>query len=553
MPKSLDDKLRILPLGGLGEIGMNCLVLEWEGQIVLVDCGIQFPDASYSGVELLMPDLNYVRERLDNLLGVVVTHGHDDHIGAIPLLSKDRDLDVYSTPFPRGLLENKLSEVQDKHEVRFHEIKPREVFELGPFKFDPIPVQHSIIESVAFAIETPVGTVIHTGDFKHDTIEVKGETIGFEAFEEWGKKGVRLLLSDSTNAERAGHTVSENEITASFEQLLAAQSGRILVALFASNIRRIERIMGIAKKLGRKVALCGRSMHTYTKLAHDQSTFDFPEDTLITLENIGSYPDNQVLILTTGSQAEPQSALVRVSQGIHKDVQIKDGDVVILSSRFIPGNEKNISSMIDHLYRLGAEVIYESIHQIHVSGHGYQDELLMMLGATKPQCFIPVHGEYRHLAKHAKLALSAGVKPENIVVVEDGQVVELTKYAITLGEKLELKKLPVVGGHFMQSDPALFTQRGNLAKTGIVFVTVLRDKRTKGLVEKPRVSSYGILLRQNEELEAVLDEAEDIVDEVCQQESKREDLGEIVRLEMRRFYRRVASHKPIVLPFILDV
>ncbi len=431
------ERLKILPLGGLGEIGMNCLVLEWAEQMVLIDCGIQFPDASYSGVDLLTPDLSYVRSRLANLLGVVVTHGHDDHIGGIPFLAKDAELDIYCTPFPEGLVRNKLAEATDIHEVRFHAVKARAQFQLGPFTFDPIPVQHSIIESMAFVIQTPVGNIVHTGDFKHDANEVvPGEAIGFEPFEEWARQGVLLLLSDSTNAERSGHTLSELDIAKSFEGIFSSQSGRLFIALFASNIRRIEKLLWIAKGLGKKVALAGRSMHSYLRLAHEQGALKIPEETLVLLENIDAYADDRVIVLLTGSQAEPQSALVRISQGVHKDIQIKSTDRVVLSSRFIPGNERNITAMIDHLYRLGAEVTYESIHQIHVSGHGFQDELLMMLHATKPKFFVPIHGEFRHLAKHAKLAQAAGVAPENVRVVEDGQLLEVDKDSLLLGERL---------------------------------------------------------------------------------------------------------------------
>ncbi len=428
------EKLRILPLGGLGEIGMNCLVLEWGNEIVLIDCGIQFPDASYGGVDLLVPDLAYVRDRFKSLRGIVVTHGHDDHIGALPFLAREGEIHVYTTPFPRGLIRQKGEEYPEVRNIVFHDISPRKPFKVGPFTFDPIPVQHSIIESLALSIETPVGTIIHTGDFKHDPNEIGGEVIGFEPFQEIGDKGVALLLSDSTNAERTGHTLSELDIAKSFEQIFASQTGRLLTALFASNIRRIERLMQLASAQGKKVALAGRSMHSYTRLAHEQSSLTIPADTLILLENTHKYPDDKVIILMTGSQAEPQSALVRVSQGVHKDIQIKSGDRVILSSRFIPGNERNITSMIDHLYRLGAEVTYESIHQIHVSGHGFQDELMMMLRAARPRHFVPIHGEYRHLAKHSKLASQAGVSPENIQILEDGQSLDLTKKGLFRGE-----------------------------------------------------------------------------------------------------------------------
>lgn len=533
---------------------MNCLCLEWAGQIVLIDCGLQFPGSHFPGVDMLTPDLGYVRSRMKDLKGIVCTHGHDDHIGGIPFLAQDGELDVWCTPFPRGLIEQKLTEAPFAREIRFHEFKPREAFDVGPFRFDPIPVAHSIIESVAFAIETPIGTLIHSGDFKHDANELGGQKFGFEPFKEYGDRGVLCLLSDSTNAERAGHTLSEKDIANSFETIFAQQSSRLLIALFASNIRRVENLLWLAKRHGKKVALAGRSMHSYTQLAHQQRTLNLPDETLVLLEDIGSYPDERVIVLMTGSQAEPQSALVRISQGIHKEFQIKNGDKVIMSSRFIPGNERNITSMIDHLYRQGAEVIYESIHQIHVSGHGFQEELLMMLKAARPKFFIPIHGEYRHLAKHAKLARESGVKPENVAVIEDGQVVEIDRDRVALAEKLPLQKGIVVDGGFMQGDETLFTQRNNLSKTGIVFAVLMRDIDRLELVETPRITTYGLLWKKGEDAARSIEEAEDLLEDVYPELARNQaELHESLRLELRRFFRHRVSHKPVVIPLILDI
>jgi ribonuclease J len=548
-----DDCLRMIPLGGLGEIGMNCFVLEWRDQLVLIDCGIQFPDSSYPGVELLAPDFSYVKERIDHLRGIVVTHGHDDHIGAIPFLAREADLDVYCTAFPKGLITQKLSEHSNLCEVRFHEIAPRKMFSVGPFKFDPIPVAHSIIEALAFGIETPVGNLIHSGDFKHDPNELGGETFGFGAFEEWAQRGVLCLLSDSTNAERTGHTLSESDIARSFENILSRQTGRILIALFASNIRRIENLLWLAHRLGKKVAFAGRSMHSYTKLSHDQGSLKIPPETLVLLENMGEVADDRLIILATGSQAEPQSALLRIAQGVHKDVQIRLGDLVILSSRFIPGNERSITFMIDHLYRAGADVLYENIHQIHVSGHGFQDELLMMLNAAKPRFFVPIHGEYRHLAKHAVLAKSAGVPKENIFVIEDGQVVELTTDGISRKEILPLQKTAIVEGSVIEGNAALFTQRLNLGKTGIVFVALVRDRQTLDLVADPKVTAYGVIYRRGEVVEEVMEEAVDFVEDVYDEHAADRDLDDVIRLETRRFFKKRVSHKPVVIPMILEI
>ncbi len=532
---------------------MNCLLLEWKNDIVLIDCGIQFPDASYAGVDLLTPDFQYLRGKLDRLRGIVVTHGHDDHIGSTPYLAQYTELDVYATPFPTGLIQHKLSEATKARAVRYHEIRPRQKFKVGPFEFDPIPVQHSIIEALGFAIKTPVGVIIHSGDFKHDANEVKpGEKIGFEAFKEYGDEGVRLLFSDSTNAERDGHTLSELDIERSFERILSEQTGRLFIALFASNIRRIERLLALARKHDKRVALAGRSMHAYLKLAFEQSSMKLPEDTIILLEDAHQYQDQRLIFLLTGSQAEPQSALVRVAAGENKNLQIRNGDRVILSSRFIPGNERNINQMIDQLYRLGAEVTYESFHQIHVSGHGFQDELMMMLNAVRPQAFVPIHGEYRHLSKHRRLARHSGVANERTFAIEDGQWLQLTKKELSLGTKLELQKGVVVGGNYMTASKELFVQKNNLAKTGIVFVAFARDKR-KRLMAQPRVGIYGVMFRQEENAVQACEEIEKYLAKIYGASRTEEDLEDIIRLEVRRFFRKRASHKPAVVSVYSDI
>lgn len=532
---------------------MNCLVLETDKDMVLIDCGIQFPDASYTGVDLLVPDLDYVRERLDKLRGVVITHGHDDHIGAIPFLLKETKLDVYCTAFPRGLIEAKLTEYRDLQKVTFHKVEPRKRFKVGAFHFDPIPVQHSIIESLAFGIETPVGNIVHTGDFKHDPNEIAGVTIGLGAFEEWAEKGVLLLMSDSTNAERVGHTISEIDITSSFENIFRKQTGRILIALFASNIRRIENFLRVAHSLGKKVAFAGRSMHSYTRLAHDQGSLEIPEDTLVLLDNLERYPDKDVVILATGSQAEPGSALVRIAHGNHKEFEIRQGDLVILSSRFIPGNERNITAMIDQLYRAGAEVMYEAVHQIHVSGHGFQDELVLMLKAVKPQFFVPIHGEYRHLKKHAMLAKQVGIPAENILVIEDGQSLVADKKQIVLGEKRDLRKTAIIEGDLLQSDSETFSQRAGLAKTGVVFCTLLRDEKSLRLIAHPELSYYGLLFRKGQDPQNVRLGAVDRLEDIYEEHRKSPELIDHLRLELRRYFKKRVSHKPLIIAFVLDV
>lgn len=546
-------RLKILPLGGLGEIGINCMVVEWDRSLILIDCGIQFPDATHPGVELFLPDLSYVLQRMDSLEGVVVTHGHDDHIGAIPFLSRHRKIDVYCTPFPRGLLEHKLSEDSEARGVTFHEIKPLEPFKVGPFTIHPIPVQHSIIESLGLGIETPEGILVHSGDFKHDANPVGGEVIGLGPFEQLGKRGVLCLLSDSTNAERSGHTLSEVDVERSFEGIFRRQQGRLIIACFASNIRRIGNLLSLAHRLGKKVALVGRSMHGYTRLAHEQGSLQIPEDTLILAENTQRYPDDKIVILATGSQAEPQSALVRMAHDTHKEVQLKPGDLVILSSRFIPGNEKAISSMINQLYRQGAEVLYESLEPIHTSGHGCQDELKLLHQACRPRFFVPVHGEYRMLAKHGRLAAEWGTARENVYVIENGQSLEFEGGRARLGDRVGLQKAAIVMGAQMEPKATVFAQRFGMAKAGIVFAAVFRDARTKRLIGVPALATHGLLFREGTEPDAVHEDAEDLIEETCDKQHNHPSLAELLRLELRRFFKRSTCYKPIVIAQVFDV
>ena len=551
---SLSKTLKIVALGGLGEIGMNCMCLEWDDALVLIDCGIQFPGSLFPGADMLTPDMRYLMERRKKFKGVVVTHGHDDHIGAIPFLSERMPVTVYTPPFAKGLLKNKMSEVPASKGVEYVDYDAGKPFTVGPFTFHPIPVSHSIIDSHAFAIETPVGTLIHTGDFKHDPTElINGKSFSFDEFEKWGKKGVRLLMSDSTNAERLGHTISEEDIAGSFESIFQQQNSRILIACFASNIRRLENLFRVAARMKKKVALLGRSMHSYTRLAHELSKMNIPADTLILVENTGLYQDKDVIVLATGSQAEPQSGLVRVAHGEHKDFKVKPGDQIYLSSRFIPGNERNIAAMIDQLYRAGAEVTYEAFHSIHVSGHGFQEELLMMLGSCRPEFFVPLHGEYRHLSKHAKLAKTSGVKPQNVFVIENGQSVELDAKGMRLGEKFDIEKGVVVDGFSMETSATLFSKRIQLAKTGIVFVTVLRDRKTHDLVSRPSIVPYGLLYKEGENEDDCVEDAKYWVEDAYEDILEKDDSLDALRIEMRRFWRKRVSHKPVVIPLILDV
>ena len=530
------------------------MVLEWEDSIVLIDSGSQFPDPKFGGVDLLVPDFEYLVQNREKVLGVVVTHGHEDHIGSIPAMAHHFPVHVYSTAFPRGLIKQKLSEYPDAHQVTFHEELPGEPFKVGPFTFEYLPVQHSIIEAYGLGIQTPVGNIVHTGDFKGDEDESLPGAIPLEGFRKWAQKGVLLLMSDSTNSEVSGRTLSEQVVAESLAPYLEDQHGRLIITLFSSNIQRIQNILQIAKSQGKKVGLCGRSLHTYVSLAHEIGAIEIPEQTLVLMENIEDIPADQTIVLVTGSQAEPQSALCRAARGEHRDLKLSARDTVLMSSKFIPGNERNIAYMINDLCRMGVKVIFGKSLNIHASGHATSDELAQMIDLIKPKFFMPVHGEYRHLIAHSLVGEKAGISPKRILVVENGQSVELSEDKLERGDlTIEMNKGLITGGFYRSAAPEVFSKRGKFSRGGVVSVALVKKSNSRKLLVPPRVEAEGLLLRSGIDLDKEIERLERHLHKEFSKLLKEKDVTQAIRIEVRRFFKKIASYKPEVISHEIEV
>ncbi|HMA80227.1 MAG TPA: ribonuclease J, partial [Candidatus Binatia bacterium] len=420
------DSLKVIPLGGLGEFGLNMMLIEFGEAAIAVDCGLMFPGADLLGIDLVIPDVSYLLERRDKLKAIVLTHAHEDHVGALPYVLEHFDVPIFGTRLTLGLLANKLREHDLEDTVDVREITAGMPWEIAPFRIEGIRVTHSLMDCLALAIETPIGTVIHTGDFKIDNTPMEGEMFDFQRFAAYGEKGVLLLLSDSTNVEKPGYTPSEREVCSNLEQIIQHSSGKVLVSTFSSSIPRIQQVIDISERCDRRVVLSGRSMIRNSQVAAELGYLHLPRSFLTESERWQDLPVDRLTFLTTGSQGEPLSVLHRVALDDHKTIKVAPGDTVILSSKFIPGNEKTISNLINHLYRRGAEVHYEKVSEIHVSGHASQEELKTMLQLTRPRYFVPIHGEYRHLVRHRRLAQDVGIPADNCFILEDGDVLELT-------------------------------------------------------------------------------------------------------------------------------
>jgi ribonuclease J len=551
--------LRIFPLGGLGEIGMNCMVFEWADEMLVVDCGIIFSDLDHFGVEFGIPDFTYLLENKDKLKGYVLTHGHEDHIGAIPFaLKAGLNAPIYASNFTTLLLRERLKEyaLTDKTDVRTFQMGDELPFK--HFKIRTVSVNHSIVDSAALIIDTPIGKVIHTGDFKMDPTPFFGRMIDLHALGKAGEEGVLLLLSDSTNVERHDHSMSESIIYQRFEQLFAAAQGLTVVSMFASNVSRMGQVLTLAQKMGKKVALAGRTMEQNVRLGGEAGYLKDAASVVISMDDIDQYPREKVIVLSTGSQGEHRSALIRISQGEHPMVKLREGDLVLMSSKFIPGNEVAIGRMINSLFKQGAEVLYEAVHDIHVSGHATRPELKRMLEVTKPRMFVPVHGEYRHLVHHAALARETGVAPENVVIAVNGDVLEVTRDTIRVVEHVEEARVLIEGREGGDISRLVLRERRHLGEKGVVFSLMVRNRETRRIMAGPEIISKGLA---NEDKEAwLIEEAKDRVRKIIVDYEKqvREgaldlDLQETIRVELRRFFNNNIGKKPTVLPIILDL
>ncbi len=551
--------LRIIPLGGLGEIGMNCMVLEHGDDMIVIDCGLLFSDLDHFGVEFAIPDFSYIRDRKEKLKGYVLTHGHEDHIGALPFaLKAGLNAPVFASTFTSLLLREKLKEYSLTESVEIKTFRPGDSFKVGSFEIRPVAVNHSIVDSCALFIETPVGRVIHTGDFKFDPTPYIGEMTDVKEFSRAGDEGVLLLMSDSTNVERHEHSLSESVIYTKFEEFFAQAQGLTIVAMFASNVARVGQIIEIAKKQGKKIALSGRSMDTNTRLGTEAGYLKDVESVLIPMSDVNKHPRHDVIVVSTGSQAEYRSSLTRMAQGEHPHIKLQKGDLILMSSKFIPGNEKAIGRMINNLFRQGAEVLYESVHDIHTSGHATRPELRQMLDLVRPKFFVPVHGEYRHLVHHAGVGRESGVLADNVVLTVNGDVLELLPDSCKIVEHTEEQRVLVEGRDGNDVSRLVLKERRQLGEKGIMFVLIVRNAETRRVIAGPDVIARGLANDEVEEM--LLEDSKKIAAGVIERYEAsigsnlpELDLQETVRVELRRYLNQNLGKKPIVLPIVLDM
>lgn len=549
------NKVQIIPLGGLGEIGKNMTVFRYGDDIILIDAGLMFPEDDMLGIDLVIPDITYLLENKDKVKAIFLTHGHEDHIGALPYVLKQIDVPVYGTALTLGILQGRLREnnVSDNNLVT---IKPGDKINVGAFNLEFIRVNHSIPDAISIVIKTPIGIIIHTGDFKFDQTPVDGQVTQFNKFAEFGDEGVLALLADSTNAERPGFTQSEKMVGQTFDDEFRYARNRIIVATFSSNVHRIQQVVDSAVKYKRKVAVIGRSMINVVNIAMELGYLRIPEGVLIDIDETNNYTSDQIVIITTGSQGEPMSALTRMAMNDHKKVDIMPGDTVIISATPIPGNEKLVARTIDHLYKLGADVIYEKSNGVHVSGHASQEEIKLMHNLVRPKYFIPVHGEYRHLIKHANLAKDLGMPSENIVIAENGSVIEISKNGIGINGKIQSGKVLVDGLGVGDVGNIVLRDRRQLSQDGIMIVVVTIDHETCHVVSGPDIVSRGfVYVREAEDL---MEEAREKVLsalERCENNGVSEwsMIKSTIRDNLGRFLYERTRRRPMILPIIMEI
>jgi ribonuclease J len=550
MPES---HVTLTPLGGLGEIGMNCMALETEQSMILVDCGLMFPDVILYGVDVVIPRMDFIVSRKHKLKGIILTHGHEDHIGALAwLVPYLQEVPLYGSEFTLRLAMKRLQERTLDSHVKLHPVRARERVELGEFAVTFMPVCHSIIEGYGLGIETPAGRIVHTGDFKIDRNPQGGHATDLEAFAKFSSDGVLLMLSDSTNVEREGFSLTEQEIQDSLDEVFAEAKGRILVTLFATHIQRMQEIFDLAAKHGRRVAFTGRSLVTNIEVAKDLGHLRFNRENSCDMEELAYIDDDKIVILLTGSQGEPLSALSRVARSEHRQINIHKGDTVIMSSRFIPGNTRAITRVINDLYRHGASVLYEKVQAIHASGHAHKEELRIMLDTVHPKFFVPVHGEYRHLFKHAELAVSRGIAPERALILENGQPVTLSTSGIRLEEAVFAESILVDGKGVGDVGQSVLKERQILGGEGLVIVLLVQDEFGT-IVFGPSIQSKGFIFEQH--FSHILEDAKCIILDVMEGNPGCEayKLEEKIRSSLRRFFRKVLERDPIVIPLIARV
>ena len=551
------ENIRIVPLGGLGEIGKNMTVFECREDKFIIDCGLSFPDSEMFGVDLVIPDFSYVIENKDLIKGIVITHGHEDHIGSLPYLLREVNFPIYATPLTKGLIENKLAEHSLDKMVEINVINPGDRIKFGCMTAVPIHVNHSIPDAVGFAIESPAGTVITTGDFKIDYTPPQGETTDLATFAEYGKKGVLAYMADSTNAERRGFSASEKTVATSLQPLFEkAKEKRIVIATFASNIYRLQTIFDLAVQYKRKVAVSGRSMVKNIQMALELGYLNVPEGVIIEAEMVNKYQPEQIVLITTGSQGEPLSALSRMSGGTHRQFAVGKGDFIIISATPIPGNEKMVTKVVNGLMKLGAEVIYESMYEVHVSGHAAQEELKLMLNLVKPKYFIPIHGEFKHLKKHAMLAQGAGVDEKNIIIAELGGVITISEEEIKVDNSVQAGQVFVDGLGVGDVGSVVLRDRRHLSQDGLVVVVFSVDRATGEVLSGPDIVSRGfVYVKESEQLIAeARQKARSVLEKYRDYEYK--DWSVIkskIREQVSHVLYQRTKRSPMVLPIVMEI
>lgn len=548
--------LKIIPLGGLGEIGMNMMAFELDETIFVVDAGLMFPEDYMFGVDYVVPDITYLKQNQEKVAGIILTHAHEDHIGALPYLIREINVPIFGTPFTLGMAKQKLTEFGIAYMARTHTISPGDTIRLGPFEIEFIRVAHSVIDGVGLSVDTPYGKIVHTGDFKLSHAASIPLRTDLNHFARLGADGVLLLMSDSTNVEKKGYTLSDADVGTTLTQAIAQASGRIIVALFASSITRIQQIVEIAVDRNRKVAFHGRSIEKSTQIAAQLGHLTLPDDLMIPIQAVKEYPAEDVVIITTGSQGEPMSALARMAGGFHKQIEIMPDDTVILSSKFIPGNERAIGTIINNLYRRGAEVIYEKISAIHTSGHAFSEELKLMINLTRPKYFIPIHGEYRHLHLHAQLACTMGMDKKQILLVENGQEVVLDETGVRTAAKVQTGRVMVDGKGIGDVGRSLLKERQMLSEEGVVAVTIAFDEETGVIVYGPEVVSRGFVFEAASG--HLLDDAQCVILEEVESippddPERMEKIGDRVKSSLRKYFFFAIGRRPLVLPFIINI
>lgn len=551
-----ESKIKIIPLGGIGEIGKNMTVIEYEDEIIVIDCGLAFPDPEMYGVDIVIPDITYLKNNIDKIKGIFLTHGHEDHIGAIPYILKQINIPLYGTRLTLGLVESKLKEHSLLSDSKLNRVSPGDIVNAGNMKIEFIRTSHSIADSCSLAIHTPVGIILHSGDFKVDFTPVNGDKIDLARYSQLGGEGVLLLLADSTNVEREGYTMSEKVVGQSMMRIFSQAVGRVIVATFASNIHRLQQIVDASMEHGRKVAISGRSMENVAQIAMELGYLNIPEDILISIHDINKYPSNALTIITTGSQGEPMAGLARMASSSHKQLQVQKDDLVIVSASPIPGNEKFISRVINQLFKSGAEVVYEQMEEIHVSGHARQEELKLLHTLVNPKYFAPVHGEYKHLKHHSQLAQKLGMDTSNIFILEIGQILEIGNEGARISGSVPAGRILVDGLGVGDVSNIVLRDRKQLAEDGIITIVVTIDKQTASILAGPDIISRGfVYVRESEEL---MDEAREKVKAVLEGYLGKGTtewvvLKSAIKSDLKEFLFTKTRKNPVILPIIMEV